>query len=76
MLNCVKKGIENRKEKITIPLYKSMAHWLLYSVRHLILKRHKWEGEMKYNENDKGVTFVVIELCQPLQKHKGLSGKC
>lgn len=26
MLNCVKKGIENRKEKITIPLYKSMAH--------------------------------------------------
>lgn len=76
MLNCVKKGIENRKEKITIALYKSMAHWLLYSVRHLILKRHKWEGEMKYNENDKGVTFKVTKSCQPLQKQNGLSGKC
>lgn len=31
---------------------------------------------MKYNENDKGVTFIVTKLCQPLQKHKGLSGKC
>lgn len=31
---------------------------------------------MKYNENDKGVTFVVIELCQLLQKLMGLSGKC
>lgn len=54
MLNCVENGIETRKEKITITLYKSMAHWLLYS-GHLILKGHKWEGEMKYKDNDKGV---------------------
>lgn len=52
-----------------------MAHWLLYSVRHLILKRHKWEGEMKYNENDKGITFIVTKSCQLLQKQKGLGGK-
>lgn len=31
---------------------------------------------MKHNENDKGVTFIVTKLRQPLQEHKGLSGIC